>query len=262
MSDNYLNGLVSIVTPSYNSANYIGETIEAIQAQTYKTWELLITDDCSSDDTLDVIQEYADKDPRIKVFSLCTNSGAGAARNNSIKKAQGRYIAFCDSDDIWLPDKLEKQIALMNEKGAVCCYGAYYECNEDGLRIRILHVRSSLTFIQEKHANQIGMLTGIYDMTLIGKQYMPLIRKRQDWAMWLEVMKLCRIAVGITEPVAEYRIRDNSISRNKQSLIKYNAAIYKEVFGYPIWFAYIYTLFINIPTILFKRFLMVERLKK
>ena len=103
-------GLVSIITPSYNSATFIAETIEAILAQTYTHWELLITDDCSKDDTCKIISQYCEKDKRVKLFHLPTNGGAGKARNNSIKEAQGRFIAFCDSDDKWYPEKLEKQL--------------------------------------------------------------------------------------------------------------------------------------------------------
>lgn len=259
MKKKYVKGLVSIITSSYNCADYIGETIESIQAQTYESWELLITDDCSTDNTLDIINEYASRDSRIKVFSLWTNGGAGAARNNSIKYAEGRYIAFCDSDDKWLPEKLEQQLNLMARNRAACCYGSYYEIDEAGQRLRIIPSKSVLTLKEEKHANKIGMLTGIYDTLLIGEKiYMPLIRKRQDWAMWLKVLLICGSAVGVQEPIAEYRIRPNSLSRNKLSMIKYNAAIYELVFGYPHFWALIYTFCVNIPTYLIKKNMCVK----
>ena len=108
-------GLVSIITPSYNSAPFISETIESIINQSYPYWELLITDDCSSDNTIEIIQEFIKKDSRIKLFQLNQNSGAGICRNKSIENAQGRFIAFCDSDDCWMPKKLEKQLAFMIE---------------------------------------------------------------------------------------------------------------------------------------------------
>lgn len=107
--------LVSIITPSYNSAAYIAEMIESILAQTYTNWELLITDDCSTDDSVKIIESYATKDSRIKLFRLASNSGAGIARNKSIEEARGRYIAFCDSDDLWKPQKLEKQVEFMQK---------------------------------------------------------------------------------------------------------------------------------------------------
>lgn len=105
-------GLVSIITPSYNSSKFIGETIESIQAQTYKHWELLITDDCSTDETRSIVEKYAVNDLRIRLFVLEQNSGAGVARNKAIENASGRYIAFCDSDDLWLPGKLENNWTL------------------------------------------------------------------------------------------------------------------------------------------------------
>lgn len=252
--------LVSVVMPSYNSGRFIGQSIESIINQSYPNWELLVTDDCSDDDTAVIVSSFAKKDSRVRLFVLDKNSGPGVARNNSIKEAKGRYIAFCDSDDKWLPNKLEKQIELMERKHAACCYGAYYECREDGKRISVLNVRPVLSFLQEKHANQIGMLSGIYDSSIVGKQFMPTIRKRQDWALWLSIMRKCGKAVGITEPIAEYRIRSNSVSRNKASLVKYNAAIYKEFFHYPTWLSYLYTIAINIPTILLKRVKMNRRI--
>lgn len=246
-------GLVSIITPSYNCSKYVGETIEAIQAQTYQNWEMLITDDFSKDESCAVIEAYAAKDSRVKLLRMEKNGGAGAARNNSIKAAQGRYIAFCDSDDVWLPEKLEKQLALMEEKKAGLVYDAYYECNEDLERKGTLSVKNKLTFSSEKHVNQIGTLTAMYDTEVVGKVYMPLIRKSQDWALWLKVLKICKVAYATNEPLADYRIRPNSNSSNKMKMIRFHAAVYEDVFGYPHWFAMLYTLFINIPTHMLKR---------
>lgn len=245
--------LVSVITPSYNCSKYIGKTIEAIIAQSYKNWELLITDDCSCDNSREVIKQYVEKDSRIRLFVLSENSGAGAARNNSIKEARGRYIAFCDSDDIWLPEKLEKQLAFMQEKDAAFVFGSYYECDENLNRNGILRVPEKLTFREEKHVNQVGTVTAIYDSQKIGKQYMPLIRKSQDWALWLKVMKICKVGYGYQEPCADYRVRPNSNSSNKKKMIKFHAAVYEDVFHYPHWFAMLYTLFVNVPAHLLKR---------
>ena len=111
--------LVSIIMPAYNSARFIGRSIEAIISQTYPDWELLITDDCSVDDTVSRVTRYCEADNRVKLFVLQENSGPGVARNNSIANARGRFIAFCDSDDIWLPEKLERQIRLMMDEKAI-----------------------------------------------------------------------------------------------------------------------------------------------
>jgi len=253
------NTLVSIITPSYNCAAYIGKTIESVQAQHYQNWEMLITDDGSTDNTQEVVSEYARKDGRIKLLVLPQRGGAGAARNNSIKEARGRYIAFCDADDSWLPEKLEKEIALMQQKEAALVYGAYYECTKDLKRIRKVMVPEVLTFKSEKHVNQVGTLTAMYDAGKIGKQYMTLLQKRQDWALWLQIMSTCKLAYGLQEPCAEYRLRPNSNSRNKMAMISFHAAVYEEVFHYPHWVALLYTLFVNIPAYLLKR-IRVKRL--
>lgn len=246
-------GLVSIITPSYNSGKYIKETIESIQAQTYQNWELLITDDCSTDNSCSIIENYATNDPRIKLFRAEKNGGAGAARNNSIKEAKGRYIAFCDSDDVWLPNKLEKQLKFMNNKCAGFVYGSYYECDENLNRKGIVSVPDSLSFKSEKHVNQIGTLTAIYDTQIVGKVFMPLIRKSQDWALWLKVLKICKMAYGMQEPCADYRVRPNSNSSDKKKMIRFHAAVYEDVFHYPHWFAMLYTVLVNIPSHLLKR---------
>lgn len=246
-------GLVSIITPSYNSGAFIGETIKCIQAQTYKNWELLITDDCSTDNSRQIIMEYVDKDPRIKLFELKKNSGAGIARNNSIKEAKGRYLAFCDSDDRWYPDKLEKQLQFMEEKNCGMSYTSYMTCNEDGVATGIVVCRNKETLSSLKRDDKIGCLTVIYDTKIVGKVFMPTIRKRQDWAMKLKVMQLCKEAFGLKEPLALYRVRDNSISRNKLSLVKYNIAVYQEVFGWSLLRSTLFFIFSFMPTYFLKR---------
>ena len=137
--------LVSIITPSYNCAKYIEETIQSIQAQTYTNWELLITDDCSTDESVDIIRNYSATDSRIKLFILKENSGAGVARNNSIKEARGRFIAFCDSDDRWYPNKLECQLAFIKENGCALSYASYDVCDELGHKTGHVNCLSKLT---------------------------------------------------------------------------------------------------------------------
>ena len=130
-----MNGLVSIITPTFNSSKFIGATIESIQNQTYRDWELLITDDGSTDNTVNVINDYQKQDSRIKLFLLKVNSGAGVARNNSIKMACGKYIAFCDSDDLWLPYKLKKQIDFMNNNNLLFTYSSFDIIDENDVYI-------------------------------------------------------------------------------------------------------------------------------
>ncbi len=156
-------GLVSIITPSYNCAQFIAETIDSIVSQTYPEWELLVTDDCSTDNSRDIIRGYADRDKRIRLFELDKNSGAGVARNNSIKEAKGRYIAFCDSDDRWYPDKLQKQLAFMAEKDCAFSYTSYMTCDENGENQGIVVCRRRETLSSMQRDDKIGCLTAMYD---------------------------------------------------------------------------------------------------
>lgn len=244
--------LVSIITPTYNSEEFIAETIDSIIAQAYPYWELLITDDCSSDRTVSIVKEYMDKDPRIKLFQLSSNSGGGVARNNSIKEAKGRYIAFCDSDDIWTPDKLEVQLEFMRKKGTAFSYGSYILCDESGQEQGLNICLSKLTLNRILMDNFVGCLTAMYDTKKIGKVYMPTIRKRQDWGLWISIIKKCKIAYGIKKPIGIYRIRTGSVSSNKLALIKYHAKLYKEMLNMPLFLGYGMYFFVNLPTFILK----------
>lgn len=219
-------GLVSIITPSYNCASFIGETIESIISQTYTNWELLITDDCSTDNSLEVICEYCNRDPRIKLLRLEKNSGAGIARNNSIKAANGRYIAFCDSDDRWYREKLEKQLKFMKEESCALSYTSYDVCDETGKISGYVECLKSLSINKILRDNGIGCLTALYDTQKIGKNYMPTMRKRQDWCLWINIISKTGIAKGLQEPLALYRVRTASISSNKIEMLKYNYEVY------------------------------------
>lgn len=245
--------LVSIVMATYNSGIYLSESIESVLKQTYPHWELLITDDCSNDAVaLDTLAHYEQLDPRIHVFHFDTNKGPGAARNNSIEHAQGRFIAFCDSDDRWMPDKLEKQVAFMLAKGAILSFTPYYTCRYEGAISGYVDAPSKLTLTDLKHDNKIGCLTAMYDTSRFGKFYMPTIRKRQDWAFFLTILKECKEAYGLGEPLAIYRKTPGSVSRRKVPLLKYNAEIYRIVFGYSKCKAYLYLFFIFLPNYFFK----------
>lgn len=252
MNDN-IHPLVSIITPTYNSEDFVAETIEAIQAQTYPDWELLITDDCSTDRTRDIVQAYADKDERIRLFVLEKNSGAGVARNNSLEQAQGRYIAFCDSDDRWTPEKLEKQVDFMRANDYAFTFTSYHTCDESGNVNGIVSCRRKETYSSLTRDDKIGCLTAMYDSEKIGKIPFPSLRKRQDWGMKLLALKKCGTAYGIQEPLALYRLRTGSISRNKLSLIKYNVAVYEEVLGWGRGAAHLYFFTVFMPTYICKK---------
>lgn len=246
-------GLVSIITPSYNCAQFIAETIDSIVSQTYPEWELLVTDDCSTDNSRDIIRGYADRDKRIRLFELDKNSGAGVARNNSIKEAKGRYIAFCDSDDRWYPDKLQKQLAFMAEKDCAFSYTSYMTCDENGENQGIVVCRRRETLSSMQRDDKIGCLTAMYDTEKVGKVYMPELRKRQDWALKLKVLLKCRFALGMKEPLAIYRERRQSLSRKKTDLVKYNLLVYREILGWSSIRAYLFFGIIFMPHYILKK---------
>ena len=248
-------GLVSIITPSFNSGRFIKETIESIIAQTYTNWELLITDDCSTDDTVAIVRSYCQKDSRIKLFILQENGGAGHCRNHSIANAKGRFIAFCDSDDYWNPMKLEKQLRFMCDKSCALSYSSYMTITEsgdiEGIRVAATHQ----TLFSMLCNNGIGCLSAIYDTAIVGKIYMPTLRKRQDWGLWLILLKKCKIAYGMKEPLAYYRVRTNSISSNKRTLIQFNVAVYREIMDFGLLQSYLYFYCLFLPSYFFQRIL-------
>jgi len=220
--------LVSIITPAYNVEQYISETIASVINQTYSNWELLITDDASTDNTIQIVEAYLAKDQRIKLFKLKENSGAAVARNLSIKKAKGRFIAFLDADDIWLPNKLSIQVETMLTKAYSVCYSSYTKIDEHGKsRNTTVNAMPQLHYSKLLKNNYIGNLTGIYDALLLGKIYTPDLEKRQDWCLWLKALETSgKPAYGIQQPLAKYRHRKNSISRNKIQLLTYNFQVY------------------------------------
>lgn len=221
--------LVSIITPSYKSVKFISQTIESVIAQTYKDWEMIIVDDVSPDNSNEIIEEFCKIDNRIKLIRLEKNSGPAVARNIAIEKANGRYIAFLDADDLWKAEKLEKQLSFMKEKNCALSYSSYKTMTEDGVLFqKIVIPPSKLSYSDLLKSNYIGCLTAVYDTQKIGKIYMPVINKRQDYGLWLRILKKSDFAYGITEPLATYRIMSNSVSSNKISLLKYHYKLFTE----------------------------------
>lgn len=220
--------LVSIIMPSYNSATYISHSIDSILSQTYTNWELLITDDCSKDNTYEILQEYKEKDNRIKIYRLSSNSGAGIARNNSIEKAQGNFIAFCDSDDSWVLEKLEKQVDFMIKNDIAFSYSDYFLVNELNEIVGKREFPIKVNYKDMLLNNYIGCLTAIYSVEKLDKIYMRDIRYGQDWLLWLDILKVADYAYNIGEVFAYYKIRTNSISANKVKTMKYNWIMYRK----------------------------------
>lgn len=223
------NELISIITPSYKSARFISQTIESVLAQSYQNWEMIIVDDVSPDNSNEIIEEYCKKDSRVKLIKLKQNSGPAVARNRAIEEAQGRYIAFLDADDLWKAEKLEKQMKFMKEKSCALSYSAYETMTEEGtVENKYINPPLKISYKDLLKSNYIGCLTAIYDTQKLGKVYMPLISKRQDYGLWLRILKKTDFAYGVNEPLAIYRIMSNSISSNKFKLLKYHYKLFTE----------------------------------
>lgn len=220
--------LVSIITPTFNCAKYIGETIESVLNQTYTNFEMIIVDDASSDNTEEVVKSFNDK--RIKYIKLKENSGPAFARNKAMEMAQGRYMAFLDSDDVWVNDKLEKQINFIktNNYNIVC--SNYEQIDEKSNNLnRIIRCKKKVNYNGILLNCPVGNSTVLYDVKALGKFEVPNIRKRNDDALWLQMLKKEKFIYGQMEVLMKYRIRENSVSSNKFSLIKYHWQLYRKI---------------------------------
>lgn len=222
---------VSIITPSYNCSEYISKTIESVLAQTLIDWELIIVDDCSCDNSVDIIKSYLAIDSRIKLIQLHENSGAAVARNRAIEAAKGRYIAFLDSDDVWLSNKLSKQLNFMEINNYSFVFSAYEKIDDSGKVFGYVGVPKKVSYSDLLKVCSIGCLTSIYDTDYFGKVYMPLIRKRQDMGLWLKLLKKVDYAYGLDDITAQYRVRSDSISSNKLIAAKFTWSLYRKVEG-------------------------------
>lgn len=238
--------LVSIIIPLYNSEIFIEETIESVLKQTYKEWEMIIVNDCSKDKGMKIVKKYSEKDKRIKLFNNKINLGGAGTRNVAIKNAQGKYIAFLDSDDIWKENKLEKQIKFMEKNNYDFSYTKYERINEVGEKMNLVSIiPDKLNYKDMLKRDSIGCLTAIYNQESLGKIYMPNIRVNQDYALWLEILKKTEYAYGLQENLALYRVRENSLSRKKLKQLKYFWEMYRKYNNQNLWKSSLY-LFNNI----------------
>lgn len=224
-----VSGKVSVIMPTWNCGRFIGESIESVQRQTCGNWELLIVDDCSTDDTQQIVEHYASKDSRIKYHCLAKNSGAAEARNEALRRASGRWIAFLDSDDLWAPEKLERQINFMLKNGYHFSYHEYSEINEDGTPNGV--------FVSGKtHVGKFdmfaccwpGCLSVMYDRDKIGLIQIENIKKNNDTAMWLKAIKAEKCHL-LKENLAQYRRRKGSITPpDIKTKIKWHYSLFRE----------------------------------
>ena len=225
------NDLVSIITPVYNASKFIEETIKSVQLQTYKEWELILVDDCSTDNSGEIIKNIAITDFRIKYIKLKENSGAAVARNTAIANSKGRYIAFLDSDDIWENKKLEIQLEFMKNKDIAFSFSGYELMAENGelinKKIRVPEVIDYKGYLKN---TIIGCLTVIIDKQKVGDFRMPNIRANQDMATWLYIMRDRNVkAYGVNQCLGKYRLVDGSITNNKVKAAKSVWSVYRNI---------------------------------
>ena len=224
-------GLVSIIMPNYNCEKFIDETIKSVLAQTYGNWELLIVDDCSTDGSIKIINSYCEKDERIKLFPNDKNCGAAASRNKALREAKGRWIAFLDSDDLWTPEKLEKQIAFMDSNNYKFSYTAYKQVDEQTKPLNVA-VTGPGKISRRKMFRYcyIGCLTVMYDCSKIGIVQIPveIANGENDYAIWLKIAKRYD-CYYMGEFLSLYRVRKNSLSHKhiKLKMIKNHYRLFR-----------------------------------
>ena len=227
-----MNEKVSVITPSYNSEKYIAQTIASVQNQTYTNLEMIIVDDCSTDTTCSIVEEIAKNDSRVILIKQETNGGAARARNRALENATGRFIAYLDADDIWLPQKLERQTAFMLEKNCGFSCASYEVIDDAGnslnKRVHMLPKVDYVGFLTNNYLQTVGIMA---DLSIVDKKclVMPDIRRRQDAATWLQVLKAGHYCYGVDEILAQYRRAANSLSSNKFKAVKGVWGLYRNI---------------------------------
>ena len=216
--------LVSIIVPAYNVEKYIEETLDCVRAQTYADWELLLVEDCSSDNSVMLIQRYLEQanDHRIRLIRQPSNMGAARARNRGLNEAKGRYVAYLDGDDLWAPEKLERELAFMKERDAAFVFTGYEFADENGVGTgKVVHVPDSLTYRQALSNTTIFTTTVMFDTDKLPKDRleMPVV-KSEDTALWFKVLRGGVTARGLDENLAKYRRAGKTLSSNKLEAIR------------------------------------------
>lgn len=221
MENRYDNQKVSVITPIYNAERFLRETLDSILTQTYKDIEIVLVDDCSKDASATIIREYSEKHDNILYHLQEKNMGAAVARNTALQLATGRYVAFLDSDDLWEPEKVQRQIDLMRQENAAICFTAIDMVDETGKQIKSKRpVKRQVDYRFLLHNTMLATSSIVVDRKLLGDFRMPLRRSGQDYATWLQLMRNGAIAYGIDEALVHYRVSSGSLSSNKFKSIK------------------------------------------
>lgn len=230
-----MDGLVSIIVPVYNVKNFIVETIECVLAQTYAAWELLLVEDCSSDGTLELVTHYMEEcgDARIRLIRQPSNMGAARARNRGLKEARGRYLAYLDSDDLWMPEKLERELDFMKEKDAAFVFTGYEFADGKGRGTgKVVHVPETLNYRQALSNTTIFTTTVMFDTAKISKKELDMpVMKSEDTALWFRVLRSGYTAYGLDENLVRYRRTGESLSANKLEALRRIWNLYRKAEG-------------------------------
>ncbi|MCI8748339.1 MAG: glycosyltransferase family 2 protein [Lachnospiraceae bacterium] len=223
---------VTVVTPSWNSSKYIETTIKSVQAQTYQNWEMIIVDDCSTDNTVDIVHKISEQDSRIKILIQDVNGGAAKARTRSMRAGNGRFVAYLDADDIWKPDKLEKQVSFMKDNDYAFSCTSYEVIDDDGKpKNKYIHMLPKVNYTGFLTNNLLQTVGIMVDTCKVDKKYlvMPDIRRSQDAATWLQILKAGFDCYGLDEILAGYRRAENSLSSNKFKAVKGVWSLYRDI---------------------------------
>ena len=225
--------LVSVIVPSFNSQDHVAETIRSVLAQTMADLEIIAVDDASTDSTADVLAGLAAQDPRVTVLVQGENQGVARARNRGLEAARGRYIAYLDSDDQWMPNKLERQIAFITETGAGACFTSYETIEENGDHRNFVRVPATIDYKGFLKNTVSCSHTILFDTRIVdrGLLKMPDLRRGQDAATWLGVMKAGHVLYGLDECLAKYRKTAGSLSSSKTKAIRRTWHLYRDVEG-------------------------------
>ena len=224
---------VSVITPAYNASEFIGETIESVLKQTFQDWEMIIVDDCSTDDTLKLANEFSKKDSRIKVVQNEKNSGVAATRNHGLDVASGEFIAFVDSDDLWLPEKLEKQLKFMEESDAALSYTKYQNYVTETKQLgKVIKAPKKMTAKKILGNTAIGCLTVMVNRKKVGGFHMPLLKHTEDNCTWQEILSRGYVGYGIQEVLSLYRVSNNSMTSNKSKAAKQQWETYRNYYKF------------------------------
>lgn len=227
--------LVSIIVPVYNVEKFIRETLDCVRSQTYPHWELLLVEDGSQDKSIEVIEAYVKEtgEQRIRIIRQPSNMGAARARNRGLQEAQGRYIAYLDADDIWMPGKLERELAFMEQKKAAFAYTGYEFADERGVGTgKIVRVPPTLTYKEALKNTTIFTTTVMFDTDKIEKELleMPII-KSEDTALWWKILRRGYTAYGLDENLVKYRRAGRSLSSNKLEAVRRIWGLYRQAEG-------------------------------